>query len=103
MIKRSISGRLALMFALASILIVSVLGIVLRSSLHDSLQKQMHNELQFRESLMAPWILSRTTLDGWQTLTTKFTDLATAEGAAYSIGSSVRIPGFRWVARHLAV
>lgn len=80
MIKRSISGRLALMFALASILIVSVLGIVLRSSLHDSLQKQMHNELQFRESLIAPWILSRTTLDGWQTLTTKFTDLATAEG-----------------------
>lgn len=80
MIKRSISGRLALMFALASILIVSALGIVLRSSLHNSLQKQMHNELQFRESLMAPWILSRTTLDGWQTLATKFTDLAAAEG-----------------------
>ncbi|MFZ1872693.1 MAG: heavy metal sensor histidine kinase [Chania sp.] len=80
MIKRSISGRLALMFAVVSVLIVSIFGIVLRSSLHDSLQKQMHNELRFRESLMEPWILSRTTLDGWQTLATKFTDLATAEG-----------------------
>jgi two-component system heavy metal sensor histidine kinase CusS len=80
MIKRSISVRLALMFALASVLIISAVGIVLRSSLHDSLQKQMHNELRFRESLMAPWILSRTTLDGWQTLSSKFTDLATAEG-----------------------
>ena len=80
MIKRSISVRLALMFALASVLIISAVGIVLRSSLHDSLQKQMHNELRFRESLMAPWILSRTSLDGWQTLSSKFTDLATAEG-----------------------
>jgi two-component system heavy metal sensor histidine kinase CusS len=80
MIKRSISGRLALMFALASVMIVSAFGIVLRGSLHDSLQKQMHNELQFRESLMEPWILSRTTLDGWQTLAAKFTDLTAAEG-----------------------
>ncbi|QDW33210.1 heavy metal sensor histidine kinase [Yersinia sp. KBS0713] len=80
MIKGSISGRLALMFALAAVLIISVVGIVLRSSLHESLQKQMHNELRFRESLMAPWIVSRTTLDGWQTLANKFTDLATTEG-----------------------
>ncbi|MBK5072658.1 heavy metal sensor histidine kinase [Budviciaceae bacterium CWB-B4] len=80
MMKRSISGRLALMFALASILIVSASGLVLRSSLHDSLQRQMHNELLFRHSLMEPWIQARTTLDGWQTLATKFTDLASAEG-----------------------
>lgn len=80
MIKRSISGRLALMFALASVLIVSAYAILLRGSLHESLQKQMHNELLFRHSLMEPWILARTTLDGWQTLSTKFTGLATAEG-----------------------
>ncbi|CQD33213.1 heavy metal sensor histidine kinase [Yersinia mollaretii] len=80
MIKSSISGRLALMFALAAVLIISAVGLVLRSSLHESLQKQMHNELRFRESLMTPWILSRTTLDGWQTLASKFADLATTEG-----------------------
>jgi hypothetical protein len=59
MLKRSISGRLALMFALASVLIVSAIGFLLRSTLHESLQKQMYNELLFRESLMEPWLLSR--------------------------------------------
>lgn len=78
--KRSISGRLALMFTLASILIVSASGLLLRNSLHDSLQRQMHNELLFRHSLMEPWIQARTTLDGWQTLATKFADLSAAEG-----------------------
>ena len=65
MLKRSISVHLALMFALSALLIVSVIGILLRSSLHDSLQKQMHNELLFRESLMSPWITARTSADGW--------------------------------------
>jgi two-component system heavy metal sensor histidine kinase CusS len=68
MLKRSISGRLALMFALASVLIVSAIGFLLRSTLHESLQKQMYNELLFRESLMEPWLLSRTTLHSWQML-----------------------------------
>lgn len=80
MIKRSISFRLALMFALVSVLIVSAYGILLRGSLHDSLQKQMHNELLFRASLMKPWIQSRTTLNGWQMLATKFIDLSATEG-----------------------
>ena len=42
MFKRSISVHLALMFALTTVLIVTAAGFVLRSSLHDSLQKQMH-------------------------------------------------------------
>ena len=78
--KRSISVHLALMFALSALLIVSVIGILLRSSLHDSLQKQMHNELLFRESLMSPWITARTSADGWSTLTNKFTALTNSEG-----------------------
>lgn len=80
MLKRSISVHLALMFALSALLIVSVIGILLRSSLHDSLQKQMHNELLFRESLMSPWITARTSADGWSTLTSKFTLLTNSEG-----------------------
>lgn len=78
--KRSISVHLALMFALSALLIVSVIGILLRSSLHDSLQKQMHNELLFRESLMSPWITARTSADGWSTLANKFTVLTNSEG-----------------------
>jgi two-component system heavy metal sensor histidine kinase CusS len=78
--KRSISVHLALMFALSALLIVSVIGILLRSSLHDSLQKQMHNELLFRESLMSPWITARTSTDGWSTLANKFTVLTNSEG-----------------------
>ena len=80
MLKRSISAHLALMFALCAVLIVSVVGFLLRSSLHDSLQKQMHNELLFRESLMSPWITARTSAEGWSVLTNKFTDLASSEG-----------------------
>jgi two-component system heavy metal sensor histidine kinase CusS len=80
MLKRSISVHLALMFALSALLIVSVIGILLRSSLHDSLQKQMHNELLFRESLMSPWITARTSADGWSTLASKFTLLTNSEG-----------------------
>lgn len=80
MLKRSISLHLALMFALSAFLIVSVIGILLRSSLHDSLQKQMHNELLFRESLMSPWIAARTSADGWSALVNKFTVLTNSEG-----------------------
>jgi len=80
MIKRAISVHLALMFALSALLIVSVIGILLRSSLHESLQKQMHNELLFRESLMSPWITARTSADGWSVLASKFTVLTNSEG-----------------------
>lgn len=80
MFRRSISVHMALMFALSALLIVSAIGILLRSSLHDSLQKQMHNELHFRESLMSPWITARTSADGWSTLANKFTVLASSEG-----------------------
>ena len=80
MFTRSISGHLALMFALSAVLIVSASGLLLRSSLHDSLQKQMHNELSFRESLMSPWISARTSSEGWSVLASKFTNLASSEG-----------------------
>ncbi|MBC3253468.1 two-component sensor histidine kinase [Serratia fonticola] len=80
MFKRSISGHLALMFALCAVLLISAVGFLLRSSLHDSLQKQMHNELLFRESLMSPWITTRTSSEGWPALAHKFTDLASSEG-----------------------
>lgn len=80
MIKRSISGRLALMFALTSVLVATAYALVLRSSLHESLQKQMHNELQFRESLMGPWILKRTSGVDWPILETKFMDMSLSEG-----------------------
>ena len=80
MFKRSISVHLALMFALSALLIVSVIGILLGSSLHDSLQKQMHNELLFRESLMSPWIIARTSAVGWSMLANKFTMLTNSEG-----------------------
>lgn len=80
MSRRSISVHMALMFALSALLIVVAIGILLRSSLHDSLRRQMHNELHFRESLMSPWITARTSADGWSTLANKFTVLASSEG-----------------------
>ncbi|MRT23551.1 heavy metal sensor histidine kinase [Enterobacteriaceae bacterium RIT697] len=106
MFKGSISARLALMFVVSMVLIVSTIGLLLRSSLHDSLQKQMHNELQFRESLMSPWISARSSPEGWSALASKFTDLTSAEGervrywilsddARFSVGGSPPV-GVRW-------
>lgn len=103
MFKGSISAQLALMFVVSMVLIVSTIGLLLRSSLHDSLQKQMHNELQFRASLMSPWISSP---EGWSALASKFTDLTSAEGervrywilsddARLSVGGAPPL-GVRW-------
>ncbi|MFK8259025.1 heavy metal sensor histidine kinase [Erwinia sp. AnSW2-5] len=94
MFRRSISLHLALMFALAALLIVSTIGILLRSSLHQSLQKQMHNELLFRESLMSPWITARTSAEGWSTLANKFTVLASSEGERVRYWIVSDRPGF---------
>jgi two-component system heavy metal sensor histidine kinase CusS len=110
MFKRSISARLALMFVVSIVLIVSTIGVLLRSSLHDSLQKQMHNELLFRESLMSPWITARTSNEGWSLLASKFTDLTSAEGgrvrywilsddARFSVGGVPPL-GVSWNALH---
>ncbi len=63
-LKRSIAGRMALLFSVAYVFVVITFGVVLRSSLYESLQSQMHNELLFRESLMTPWIENRHNLEG---------------------------------------
>ena len=83
---RSLSARLALMFALASLIFVSAYGLLLRFSLHRSLQEQMQNELLFRANLIEPWIRSRTSDDSWQHLTEKLSDLAATEGVRVRYG-----------------
>lgn len=52
--KVSIARRLALMFALAAILITSTSAVLLRCSLKQSLDEQMHNELILRHSVLDP-------------------------------------------------
>lgn len=76
----SISSRLSVMFALCAVLILSACGLFLRSSLDDSLTKQMHNELIFRANLIEPWIGSRASPEAWQRLDKKLAELAEAEG-----------------------
>ena len=76
----SISSRLSVMFALCAVLILSVYGLFLRSSLDDSLSKQMHNELIFRANLIEPWIGSRASPEAWQRLDKKLAELTEAEG-----------------------
>lgn len=86
MLKNSIAGRLSLMFALASLISVSIYGLVLRNSLHTSLQNQMHNELLFRANLIEPWIKSRTDGNSWQALTDKLDNLSATEGKRVRYG-----------------
>ncbi len=75
----SIASRLALMFALAVVVMGALSVLLLRASLHETLQKQMHNELQFRNTLMEPWVVSRSTPSGWQALSAKLSSLALSE------------------------
>uniref|UniRef100_UPI0011A707DD heavy metal sensor histidine kinase n=1 Tax=Yersinia aleksiciae TaxID=263819 RepID=UPI0011A707DD len=102
MIKPSISSRLALMFALTVMVIVSGYALLLHHSLHESLRNQMHKELQFRHSLIAPYLTSLTTPKDWQMIQNKFNNLIQVEGGKakywilsedkrYSIGSP--LPG----------
>jgi two-component system heavy metal sensor histidine kinase CusS len=76
----SISSRLSVMFVLCSVLMLSVYGLYLRSSLDDSLTKQMHNELEFRANLIAPWVSSRASPEAWKRLDNKLSNLVEAEG-----------------------
>ena len=76
----SLAIRLAVMFALAAVAIVAVSALMLRQSLHNSLQQQMHQELQFRHSLMVPYISARTSLADWSTVGTKLANWTTVEG-----------------------
>lgn len=77
---RAISTRLAIMFALAALVIVVIAALVLRQSLHNSLRQQMHQELQFRHSLMVPYISARESLADWATVGTKLANWTTVEG-----------------------
>ncbi len=79
-ISRSIAIRLAVMFALASVAIVAVSALMLRHSLHASLRTQMHQELQFRHSLLVPYIAARNSLADWSTVASKLTNWTTVEG-----------------------
>ncbi len=72
--KRSIAKRLALMFGLAVLLIMSISATLLRCSLDQTLDEQMQNELVLRHSVLDPvlakydsptfWVGLRQKLDG---------------------------------------
>ncbi|CAB3821698.1 heavy metal sensor histidine kinase [Achromobacter deleyi] len=76
----SISTRLALMFGLSVALIVSVCAVVLQGSLKDSLQQQMHNELELRHSLLDPLLMSRESRGSWLKVVDKLSAMAPEDG-----------------------
>lgn len=78
--RKSISARLALMFTVATVSMALAYAVCLRVTLQESLEKQMHNELQFRYSLVEPMIVSRASAYDWQLLKAKFINLSTSEG-----------------------
>ncbi|WKC38135.1 heavy metal sensor histidine kinase [Ectopseudomonas chengduensis] len=63
--KVSIARRLALMFALAAILITSTSAVLLRCSLKQSLDEQMHNELILRHSVLDPLLSKYESPEDW--------------------------------------
>ncbi|MGF0335707.1 two-component system, OmpR family, heavy metal sensor histidine kinase CusS [Pseudomonas sp. NFACC19-2] len=63
--KVSIARRLALMFALAAVLITSTSAVLLRCSLKQSLDEQMHNELILRHSVLDPLLSKYESPEDW--------------------------------------
>jgi two-component system heavy metal sensor histidine kinase CusS len=76
----SIAKRLAVMFALAVVLITSVSAVMLRSSLQESLQSQMHNELVLRHSVLDPLLTKYDSPAKWVSLQQKLADLTPDDG-----------------------
>ncbi|RFU93326.1 MULTISPECIES: heavy metal sensor histidine kinase [Citrobacter] len=85
--KHSISSRLALMFVLLMVIILSTLALFQRASLSSSLENQMHNELLFRNSLVAPYIETQGSQANWHLIQEKLKTLSDNEGhkVKYSI------------------
>ncbi|MDH2054225.1 heavy metal sensor histidine kinase [Achromobacter marplatensis] len=78
--RASISTRLALMFGLSVVLIVSVCAVLLHGSLKASLQQQMRNELELRHSLLDPLLMSRDSKASWAKVINKLNALAPDDG-----------------------
>ncbi|MBU1329805.1 MAG: heavy metal sensor histidine kinase [Gammaproteobacteria bacterium] len=75
----SIARRLALMFALAAILITSTSAVLLRCSLKQSLETQMHNELTLRHSVLDPLLAKYESPAMWVGVHEKLDNLTPAD------------------------
>jgi len=77
--KGSIARRLALMFALAAIVITSTSAVLLRCSLKQSLETQMHNELALRHSVLDPVLSKYGSPAMWAVMRDKLDSLTPAD------------------------
>ncbi|AHF67285.1 heavy metal sensor histidine kinase [Pseudomonas cichorii] len=77
--KLSISKRLALLFALAMALIMSVSAVLLRNSLKESLQGQIRNELALRHFMLDPAVAKYESRADWIGLHKKLDDLTPSD------------------------
>lgn len=71
----SIAKRLALMFALAAMLITSISAVLLRCSLKQSLEVQMHHELILRHSVLDPMLSKHESPAVWVSVHQKLDNL----------------------------
>lgn len=93
--KISISTRMALMFAVTMALLMLALAMVMRGSLLTSLQNQMHKELHFRHSLIAPFIASKGTVRNWPMVQQKLNNMSSSEGGMVKHWVISRDPRYR--------
>lgn len=66
--KKAISSRLTIMFAIVMAITLTLVGVFLRCSLFTSLEGLMHNELSFRSTLFSPYISKYGTAENWKTI-----------------------------------
>lgn len=66
--KKAISSRLTLMFAIVMAIILTIFGLFLRCSLFNLLEELMQKELSFRNVLFAPYISKYGTTENWKNI-----------------------------------
>lgn len=79
-LNKSISHKVAFAFAVLSFCIALTYAFCLRVSLRESLTRQIHNELEFRYSLMEPLLQAANTPQGWEALKSRLIALSNSEG-----------------------
>lgn len=91
----SISTRMAVIFALTMAILMLALAFIVRNSLATSLQKQIHNELHFRHSLIEPFIALKGTASSWPLVQQKLQTLSASEGGMVKLWVTSDDPRYR--------
>nr|WP_315298873.1 heavy metal sensor histidine kinase [Raoultella terrigena] len=93
--KTAIATRMFVMFGLTMALLTLALAVVMRCSLHSSLQNQMSKELHFRHSIIEPFLESKGTVEHWPEVKEKLNNMSASDSGIVKHWIISDIPYYR--------